>query len=213
MSTERKAEGTSSYSQCRFWSWKIRCINRPLAAGGLADQLGDRDVFPYEDIPNFPVSTVKGHAGRMVIGLLSSVPVMCMQGRFHAYEGYPLWKVGRDGKLVALVSPHFIYSFRCLYIFYYVSTETLCALPDIVLGVSACNLPPLDSAPCRCEWWSWWAWSRSSSPTPPADSTRSSKSVTSWSSKITSTCRFVLYLPSFCSRCLFSAFPKAIFKS
>lgn len=60
--------------------------------GGLADQLSERDIFPYETIPNFPVSTVVGHAGRMVIGLLSGVPVMCMQGRFHAYEGYPLWK-------------------------------------------------------------------------------------------------------------------------
>ncbi|XP_047481500.1 purine nucleoside phosphorylase-like isoform X3 [Penaeus chinensis] len=71
--------------------------------GGLADQLGDRDVFPYEDIPNFPVSTVKGHAGRMVIGLLSGVPVMCMQGRFHAYEGYPLWKCAMPVRVMKLM--------------------------------------------------------------------------------------------------------------
>ncbi|XP_050711955.1 purine nucleoside phosphorylase-like isoform X1 [Eriocheir sinensis] len=60
--------------------------------GGLAEQLEESDEFPYETIPNFPVSTVVGHAGRMVIGLLSGVPVLCMQGRFHSYEGYPLWK-------------------------------------------------------------------------------------------------------------------------
>lgn len=65
------------------------------SSGGLAEQLEDSDEFHYETIPNFPVSTVVGHAGRMVIGLLSGVPILCMQGRFHAYEGYPLWKVRR----------------------------------------------------------------------------------------------------------------------
>lgn len=71
--------------------------------GGLADQLENRDVFPYESIPNFPVSTVVGHAGRMVIGLLSGVPVICMQGRFHAYEGYPLWKCAMPVRVMKLM--------------------------------------------------------------------------------------------------------------
>lgn len=61
--------------------------------GGLAELLKEKDIFPYEEIPNFPTSTVPGHAGRMVIGLLEDVPVICMQGRFHCYEGYALWKV------------------------------------------------------------------------------------------------------------------------
>lgn len=60
--------------------------------GGLADELEDPEFFPYESIPNFPVSTVPGHVGRLVFGLLSKVPVICMQGRFHCYEGYSLWK-------------------------------------------------------------------------------------------------------------------------
>lgn len=55
--------------------------------------LTDTDRFPYEDIPNFPVSTVEGHAGQMIFGYLNKIPVMCMQGRFHYYEGYPLAKV------------------------------------------------------------------------------------------------------------------------
>lgn len=55
--------------------------------------LTDTDRFPYEDIPNFPVSTVEGHAGQMIFGYLKNVPVMCMQGRFHYYEGYSLAKV------------------------------------------------------------------------------------------------------------------------
>lgn len=61
--------------------------------GSLADQLTDTNSFPYESIPNFPISTVEGHAGQMIFGLLGGVPVMCMQGRFHYYEGYPLAKV------------------------------------------------------------------------------------------------------------------------
>lgn len=59
----------------------------------LGDTLTDKDIFPYEQIPQFPVSTVEGHVGQMVFGYLDGIPVMCMQGRFHYYEGYPLAKV------------------------------------------------------------------------------------------------------------------------
>ncbi|XP_065572394.1 purine nucleoside phosphorylase-like isoform X2 [Artemia franciscana] len=71
--------------------------------GGLAELLKDKDEFQYEEIPNFPVSTVQGHAGRMVIGLLADVPVVCMQGRFHAYEGYPLWKCAMPVRVMKLL--------------------------------------------------------------------------------------------------------------
>lgn len=65
-----------------------------LCPGSIADSLTEKKSFPYEEIPHFPVSTVKGHVGQLVFGYLENVPVMCMQGRFHYYEGYPLWKVG-----------------------------------------------------------------------------------------------------------------------
>ncbi|XP_060112018.1 purine nucleoside phosphorylase [Heteronotia binoei] len=61
--------------------------------GGLADLLKDQVVFEYAKIPNFPQSTVVGHAGKLVFGNLSGKPTVVMQGRFHMYEGYPLWKV------------------------------------------------------------------------------------------------------------------------
>ena len=51
------------------------------------------DIFPYSEIPGFPRSTVPGHAGRLLLGQLRGIPVLIMQGRFHSYEGYPLWKV------------------------------------------------------------------------------------------------------------------------
>ncbi|KAJ1972255.1 Purine nucleoside phosphorylase, partial [Dimargaris cristalligena] len=59
--------------------------------GGLADTLEPGFVsFNYTDIPNFPQSTVAGHAGKLVFGLLRGKPTVCMVGRFHFYEGYSL---------------------------------------------------------------------------------------------------------------------------
>jgi xanthosine phosphorylase len=57
--------------------------------GGLADELRDAIAVPYAEIPGFPPSTVAGHAGRFVLGTLEGVPIACMQGRFHLYEGHP----------------------------------------------------------------------------------------------------------------------------
>lgn len=59
----------------------------------LADQIEEADRIPYGEIPNFPVSTVAGHAGRLVIGRLAGVDVCVMQGRFHFYEGYTMQQV------------------------------------------------------------------------------------------------------------------------
>ncbi|TDB50673.1 purine-nucleoside phosphorylase [Bacillus sp. CBEL-1] len=61
--------------------------------GVLADEIQDAVKIPYNDIPEFPVSTVEGHAGQLVIGTIHDVPVIAMQGRFHFYEGYSLEKV------------------------------------------------------------------------------------------------------------------------
>ncbi|MGB9459132.1 MAG: purine-nucleoside phosphorylase [Bryobacteraceae bacterium] len=56
--------------------------------GAFADELSDRAVIPYADIPGWPVSTAAGHAGRLVIGKLDGLPVAVMAGRAHLYEGY-----------------------------------------------------------------------------------------------------------------------------
>lgn len=56
--------------------------------GVLADQIDDAVKISYHDIPNFPVSTVEGHQGQLVIGSLEGKKVIAMQGRFHYYEGY-----------------------------------------------------------------------------------------------------------------------------
>ncbi len=59
----------------------------------LADHVEDAQTIPYPEIPHFPVSTVEGHRGQLVIGRLAGQTVMVMQGRAHYYEGYSLQQV------------------------------------------------------------------------------------------------------------------------
>ncbi|XP_058230074.1 purine nucleoside phosphorylase 4a [Hemibagrus wyckioides] len=61
--------------------------------GMLADSLQCQDSFKYSDIPGFPQSTVQGHVGKLVFGELKGKTCVCMQGRFHMYEGHSLCKV------------------------------------------------------------------------------------------------------------------------
>ena len=61
--------------------------------GELANSVTKSVVVSYSDVPHFPVSTVESHAGNLHLGVLESVPVMLMQGRFHRYEGYSLEQV------------------------------------------------------------------------------------------------------------------------
>lgn len=79
--------------------------------GGFADELQQATRIPYEEIPNFPVSTAIGHAGRLVIGTLGTVPLAVMQGRVHLYEGYtaeqvvfPIRVLGRMGVRAAVLT-------------------------------------------------------------------------------------------------------------
>lgn len=61
--------------------------------GTLSDQLETPVVIPYKDIPHFPLSTVAGHAGRLLFGSLHGTPVMMMEGRPHYYEGYSMRQI------------------------------------------------------------------------------------------------------------------------
>lgn len=87
------------YQKTAEWL-KSRISHQPQVAvicgsglGGLTDKLAQTQVFSYSEIPNFPESTVPGHAGRLVFGFLNGRCCVMMQGRFHMYEGYSLSKV------------------------------------------------------------------------------------------------------------------------
>lgn len=61
--------------------------------GDFADQVENKVVIPYRQIPHFPLSTVIGHAGELVIGSISGQQVLLLKGRFHYYEGYTMQEV------------------------------------------------------------------------------------------------------------------------
>jgi homotetrameric cytidine deaminase len=63
--------------------------------GEIADAITPEAVIDYRDLPAFPLPTVSGHAGRLVLGRLGGVPVACLQGRVHLYEGRPAGDVAR----------------------------------------------------------------------------------------------------------------------
>lgn len=61
--------------------------------GALANEIAVEHKIPYEEIPNFPVSTVQGHKGNLIFGKLEGRNVVAMQGRFHFYEGYSMQEI------------------------------------------------------------------------------------------------------------------------
>jgi purine-nucleoside phosphorylase len=89
-------EGAESAAQCVLAKTPMRPrIGLVLGSGlgSFADSLTDASRIPFGDIPSFPCSTAIGHAGQMVIGRASGVPVAAMQGRVHLYEGYSAQQV------------------------------------------------------------------------------------------------------------------------
>ena len=81
-----------------FISNKTKCnpeigIILGTGLGGLVSEINIQHSIAYNEIPNFPVSTVEGHSGRLIFGTLGGKNVVAMQGRFHFYEGYTMEKV------------------------------------------------------------------------------------------------------------------------
>jgi purine-nucleoside phosphorylase len=68
--------------------------------GAFADGFERKTVIPYQDLPHFPHSSVPGHAGRMVLGLVGGEPVVAMQGRVHSYEGYSSMQVAFPARVL-----------------------------------------------------------------------------------------------------------------
>ncbi|XP_076470181.1 purine nucleoside phosphorylase-like [Babylonia areolata] len=83
------AEGLLSKTTCRP-QIGIICGS---GLGSLADQVTEKTVIPYSDIPAFPVSSVPGHSGQLILGKLSGKSVVVMKGRAHCYEGYSVQKL------------------------------------------------------------------------------------------------------------------------
>ena len=78
--------------------------------GGFAEKIEAVHIIPYTEIPEFPASTVQGHAGRMIFGTVAGRRVVAMQGRFHYYEGHPMSAVTLPVRVMALLG------IRCLFV-------------------------------------------------------------------------------------------------
>ena len=77
--------------------------------GGFASEVDIVCEVPYADIPGFPVSTVPGHAGKFIFGYLRGVPIVCMQGRVHYYEGYELSDVVLPTRLMRMLGAEILF--------------------------------------------------------------------------------------------------------
>lgn len=86
----KKLEETTNYIRQKIDFEPQIGIVLGTGLGGLTKEIQNIGSLPYNEIPNFPVSTVKGHEGRLIFGKLGGKKVVAMQGRFHYYEGYTM---------------------------------------------------------------------------------------------------------------------------
>ena len=84
---------TASWLKQRMTTSPKTAIVLGTGLGQLASEITDATEIPYGQIPNFPVSTVEGHSGKLIFGKLGGKDIMAMQGRFHYYEGYSMKEV------------------------------------------------------------------------------------------------------------------------
>ena len=77
--------------------------------GDYAESIRVESELPYSEIEGFPVSTVPGHAGKFIFGYLEDIPVVCMKGRVHYYEGYPISDVVLPVRLMKLMGAKILF--------------------------------------------------------------------------------------------------------
>lgn len=77
--------------------------------GDFADNIKVEAELPYEEIEGFPISTVPGHAGKFIFGYLGEVPIVCMKGRVHFYEGYDITDVVLPIRLMKLLGAEILF--------------------------------------------------------------------------------------------------------
>lgn len=84
---------TTKYIKSRYSKTPGVGIILGTGLGALVNEIQIEETISYQDIPNFPVSTVESHSGKLIFGQLSGKNVVCMQGRFHYYEGYSMQQI------------------------------------------------------------------------------------------------------------------------
>ena len=88
-----KIQETAAYLKGKMHTSPETAIILGTGLGSLANEITEKYEIKYSDIPNFPISTVEGHSGKLIFGKLGNKDIMAMQGRFHYYEGYSMKEV------------------------------------------------------------------------------------------------------------------------
>ena len=88
-----KIQETADFLKSKMHTHPETAIILGTGLGSLVNEITDKYEIGYETIPNFPVSTVEGHSGKLIFGKLGNKDIMAMQGRFHFYEGYSMKEV------------------------------------------------------------------------------------------------------------------------
>lgn len=89
----RKIQETAAFLKAKMHTHPETAIILGTGLGSLVHEITDKYEINYSEIPNFPVSTVEGHSGKLIFGKLGNKDIMAMQGRFHFYEGYSMKEV------------------------------------------------------------------------------------------------------------------------
>ena len=89
----RRIQETAAFLRSKMHTSPETAIILGTGLGSLTNEITDKYEIHYEEIPNFPVSTVEGHSGKLIFGKLGNKEIMAMQGRFHFYEGYDMKEV------------------------------------------------------------------------------------------------------------------------
>ena len=85
-----KIQETAAFLKSKMHTQPETAIILGTGLGSLVNEITDKYEINYQDIPNFPVSTVEGHSGKLIFGKLGDKDILAMQGRFHYYEGYTM---------------------------------------------------------------------------------------------------------------------------
>ena len=88
-----KIQETTAFLKSKMHTQPETAIILGTGLGSLVNEITDKYEINYQDIPNFPVSTVEGHSGKLIFGKLGDKDILAMQGRFHYYEGYNMKEV------------------------------------------------------------------------------------------------------------------------
>ena len=88
-----RIQETADFLKSKMHTHPETAIILGTGLGSLVNEITDKYEIGYETIPNFPVSTVEGHSGKLIFGKLDNKDIMAMQGRFHFYEGYSMKEV------------------------------------------------------------------------------------------------------------------------